>query len=252
MLLNRIHWLATTMLILAVIHLFIQAIPDSAISTASPITQEEISALVEAAVLARDRENGKKAFSKKEQEYQLASTDSFDSLKYGTNSARITLQVFSDIECPMCRKMHPVLKQIVDSSQGVINWEYRHFPLSRHNPSAAIESQAIECIRESYNNRTAWIALDVFFLETRGNGKGIESIADLSRDYGLSGTLIENCLASDSHKEKINGDYELGRTLGVSATPALRIIDNQTQKSILVKGYKTPEQILMSIKGLIE
>ncbi|PVZ64524.1 thioredoxin domain-containing protein [Pelagibaculum spongiae] len=45
-------------------------------------------------------------------------------LIYGNPSAKITLQEYGDIECPYCRKMHSVIKQVINHSQGVINWEF--------------------------------------------------------------------------------------------------------------------------------
>ncbi len=216
-------------------------------------SQEDFIVLVDERLAVKDKEKGKFVLEKKQEEYNLAPIDTPDGvMQYGLQQARITLQVFSDIECSICRKMHPNLKQIVDSSKGVVKWENRHFPLSMHNPTAAIESQAIECVRESYNNRVSWVALDQLVTETRGNGRGIESMPEFIRSFGLNGTVIQNCLASDSHKERINSDYELGRSLGISATPAIRIIDNKNQKSFLLKGFKTPEQILTAIATLID
>ena len=247
---NRIHWLITLLLTGAVTYLVITTYRSPA--PQEPITKDQVASLVSEALLIRERELGKSAFAKVEREYLLANTKTLNTLQYGDAAARINMQMFSDIECPMCRKMHPVMKQIVDMSQGVIGWEYHHFPLARHNPNAAIESQAIECLHEAYGNRTAWVMLEILFRETQGNGKGVESLSEIARSYGLSGSLIENCLASHAHKEKINTDYELGRSLGVNATPAIQITDKQTNKSIIVKGYKTPEQLLAIISELLK
>jgi protein-disulfide isomerase len=249
----HIHQTITGLLTLATIFLLWKnlAIPGKPENNQT-YNKAEIEAIFSELALVKEREKGKRLLEKKEQSYELATTAITETLHYGAADARVTLQVFSDIECPICKMLHPSLKRIVDSSQGIINWEHRHFPLSMHNPTAAIESQVVECVKESYNNRVAWVFLDLLFEETKGNGKGVESLPELSRAYGLSGTLIENCIASDSHKEKINADYELGKHFGISATPAIRIVDNSTQKSVLLKGYKTQEQLLAAIKHLLD
>lgn len=247
---NRLHWAFTVFLLVAVAYLIFNSFNSS--KEMNSMGREEINLIVSEVIENRARQEARDAYQKIEREYSLAEEKTLNVLQYGDGTARINMQMFSDIECPICRKMHPVLKQIVDSSQGVINWEYRHFPLAQHNPAAAVESQAIECIRESYGNRNAWVMLEVLFEKTLSNGKGVDSLPAIARSYGMSGSLIENCLASDGHKEKINSDYELGRSLGINATPAIKITDKKTNKTILVRGYKTPEQLLLLISELLK
>jgi len=196
----------------------------------------------------KERVEGKSTLDLLKQRYQKADNNIRESLIYGSPNAKYTLNLFSDIECPYCRKIHPGIKQIVDHSQGVINWMYLHFPLQRHNPTAAKEAQAIECIAENQGNQYAWIALEQFMASTSGGGKGIsytaDGISEFVRSFGLNGSMLKNCLLSDDHKEKINQQYSYGRKLGIDATPAILIVDNETGKKALVKGYKTPEELL--------
>lgn len=216
------------------------------------LTLNNVVEIVEERLSTQEKKKYKQILSDLEQEYELAAPNlSEGKLVYGYSGARLTLKEFADIECPYCRRMHDGIKQVVDHSQGTINWEFKHFPLGRHNPVAAIESQAIECIRESYGNRKAWIALDRFIVSTTGNGKGVGDISEFVRTFGLSGSLMANCLASDDHKEKINKDYSDGRSSGVTSTPAILVLDNNTGKEFLIKGYKTPDQLLQAIQQVL-
>lgn len=88
-------------------------------------------------------------------------------------------------------------------------------------------------------------------MDTKGNGKGLGDIPEYVRSFGLNGSLIGNCLASDDHKGKINQDYEDGRRAGIIATPAIRILDNQTGQDYLLKGYRTPEQLLQAVQQIL-
>ncbi len=56
---------------------------------------------------------------------------------YGSLNAEFSLVEFSDLECGFCKRLHPTPKSLVEQSAGRINWEWRHFPLSFHNPSAS-------------------------------------------------------------------------------------------------------------------
>ncbi|MDN3385103.1 thioredoxin domain-containing protein [Pseudoalteromonas sp. APC 3358] len=217
-----------------------------------PPGESDIIALIDERITVLEKRKAKQVLAQLVDRYQLAAEEIPDGhLLYGDPTARIILQEYADIECPYCRRMHSGLKQVVDHSQGVIAWEFKHFPLSNHNPAAAIEAQAIECIRETYGNRIAWVAIEKLMAETKGNGKGLESIPTLAQSFSLNGSLINTCLASDSHKDAINRDYSEGRNAGISATPALNIIDKQTGRHYLVKGYKTPEQLLQVIQNIL-
>lgn len=182
-----------------------------------------------------------------ENRYSLASrTPPTNKRVYGDISARYTLIEFADIECGYCRKMHAELKRIVDNSKALINWEFKHFPLPMHNPTAATKALAIECIADNYDNRTAWVAIE----QLMGTGKDTSLIPSQVRSYGLNGTIISNCLKSNEFKERINTDYQEGRNLGVTGTPAILIVDSMTKRRVLIKGYKTAEDILMAIQSL--
>lgn len=216
------------------------------------LSENDIVAIIDERLASIKKQKTKKRLSSLKRQYHLASVDNSENkLLYGNDRARFTLQEFADIECPYCRKMHAEIKRVSDHSEGVINWEFKHFPLSSNNPAAAIAAQTIECINEAYSNRVAWVAIDQFIAETRGNGKGINDMVSFLRSFGLNGSLISNCLASDDHKNKINNDYKDGRNAGITATPAVRILDNQTGKQYLLKGYKTSEMILQAIQKMV-
>jgi protein-disulfide isomerase len=68
---------------------------------------------------------------------------------------------------------------------------------------------------------------------------------------GLSGVAIDLCMASDAHENRIESDYREGQALGITGTPALRIIDTQTGDAYLIKGYKTAEQIAQAVQHIL-
>lgn len=218
------------------------------------ITDSDIVAIVDARMEVIEKRKALEAVARLEQGYELAQVSTPDKrMLYGDHNAIYTLQEFADIECPYCRKMHSGIKQVIDHSQGVINWEFKHFPLPSHNPAAADESLIVGCIAENYGNKKAWVALEKLVIETRGAGKGIENDAEsFARDLGLNGRIIKNCIAADDVKHKINEDFNDGRKLNLKSTPAIRVINNKTKEEYLIKGYKTPDQILELLSKIME
>ncbi|KZY77639.1 hypothetical protein A3740_09870 [Oleiphilus sp. HI0068] len=215
------------------------------------VSQEQIALLVQNEMARYKQKDSKKALETLKNQYSLAS-DSSTELRYGKEGARFTFEMYSDIECPYCRQMFFDVKKVVDNSKGVINWEYKHFPLGGHNPMAAIEAQAIECIAQEQGNQSAWVALDQFIKQTQGNGKGVsQGIPEFVRTFGLNGSMLKNCMLSDEAKVAVNEDYGQGANKGVSATPAIILKDNQAKREYLIKGKKTPEQLLQAIQSIM-
>ncbi len=219
------------------------------------VEQPNIEELVQSALVkARANEAQQKAQLKLQtlrQNAKLAPEYSDDGLIYGPADAKYSISVFTDIECPYCRKMHGEVKRVVDSSDGAVNWKVIHFPLRRHNPAAAIQAQTLECVKDSYGNRTAWAFLDAMIAETEGNGKGIADLPEFGGDMGLSRSLISNCLISDDNKGKINADYQRGLDAGITGTPAMMITNNETGRSSLVKGLQDSPAIALEIQKLL-
>lgn len=230
----------------------LESILSNVVKEVQIYSESEIIELVDLRIASQERQKIQHQRALLENEYTAAPERTPDNrLVYGSLDARIILQEFADTECPYCRKIHSNIKQVVDHSQGVINWEFRHFPLGNHNPVAAIQSQAIECINEDYGNRTAWVAINQFMESSQGNGRGLGDLGDFVRSFGLNGSLLNNCLASNNHKVKINQDYAMARELGIKSTPTIRIFDQETGRSTLITGFRTPEQILQAIGSLI-
>lgn len=64
---------------------------------------------------------------------------------YGRPDAPVTVLEFGDLECPYCRAAAPVLRELVDSSDGQVRLVWRHFPLFEVHPyalSAALAAEA--------------------------------------------------------------------------------------------------------------
>lgn len=133
----------------------------------------------------------------------LASVDEADMIIYDPKKTEHTLTVFTDIDCGYCRKLH---QQMADYNALGIRIRYMAFP------RAGIDS-------ESYNETVdVWCAKDrKQALTDAKNGKQVNS---------------EICNAP------IQAQYELGRRLGVSGTPALFLENGE-----MLPGYVPPKRL---------
>lgn len=139
-----------------------------------------------------------------------------DRLVYGNPKAGTTIVEFSDFQCPFCSQLHGTLAQIVDQSNGTINWEYRHFPLPIHEnaPRAAL---AAECIAELKGHEKFFDFAKVLMESQDSLTK--EFLASKAQEFGISETDFLACVDSQRTKDAVSKDSQVARSLGGNGTP---------------------------------
>ncbi|MBX2808162.1 MAG: DsbA family protein [Cellvibrionaceae bacterium] len=183
--------------------------------------------------------------------YKLAPEKiSGDDSVYGEENARFSLMEFSDLECPYCKRFHEVPKKIVDISEGMVNWQWKHLPLQFHNPAAFKSAHAAECVANIQGNRAFWAYLDAVFNATRGNGQGVKDLAQLAVALGVDHEQFLACSSAGQFIDKINGDIALAKEHNITSTPVTLVIDNKTQKRVQLRGAQPAEAILSTIQRL--
>ena len=140
---------------------------------------------------------------------------------FGNPDAPVTVVEFSDFECPFCARLHPTLTRIVEESDGGINWEYRHFPLSIHR-NAESAAAAGECIGRLSGNDAFWEFADVAFQNQRSLGTALyESEAER---LGVSLDAFRACMGSSEISDVIRGDFNAAVGNGGRGTPFAVIV----------------------------
>lgn len=169
---------------------------------------------------------------------------------YGNPNAPISLIEYSDYECPFCKRFHPTAKEIVKTYDDKVNWVYRHFPLTFHNPSAEKEAEASECINELGGNEGFWKYTDAIYERTKSNGNGfpLDQLGPLAKELGLDEKQFADCYQSGKYAARVKDDLEEGEKIGVTGTPANIILNNKTGEVVL----KTGAQPFTAFKGDIE
>lgn len=169
---------------------------------------------------------------------------------YGKEDARFTLVEYSDTECAYCKRYHSSPKAVVDSSNGLVNWQWKHLPLPMHNPVATVQAQAAECVSRIAGNRAFWVWLNQVFDETKGNGQGAGDLALLAQSIGIDIDKFVSCVNSGKFRDKVADDIQSAKELGVNSTPVTFIVDNHTGQSITLRGVTVPEAIASAIKRM--
>ncbi|GAA0791777.1 DsbA family protein [Marinobacterium sediminicola] len=212
----------------------------------SGVLQQEIEAGIEA-YIARERESRVKAQQQARLEQEQLASHNLQSVRrytqgrdhlYGNPDATITLVEYSDFECPYCKRFHNTPKALVEQYQGQVNWVYRHFPLSFHNPGAQKQAEASECVFEQGGDAAFWTFADTLYQQTRsgGNGFPLGKLGSLVEKLGLDRAMFQQCLDSGKYADRVKEDLVEGKRLGITGTPGNVLINNVTGQVVLKVG----------------
>jgi protein-disulfide isomerase len=173
---------------------------------------------------------------------------------YGDPDAIVSLIEYSDFECPYCKRFHLTAKKLVDDSGGKVNWVYRHFPLSFHNPGAQKQAEASECASEQGGNTAFWTYTDEIYSRTKSNGRGfpLDKLVPLAEELGLDGVAFDECLKSKRYAARVTEDFEEGRTVGITGTPGNILINNETGEVRLKSGAVPYASLQAEIDQLLQ
>ncbi len=170
---------------------------------------------------------------------------------YGDAKAPITLLVFSDTECPFCKRFHPTMKQVVDAYKGKVNLVYRHFPLEQLHSKAPKEAEATECAAELGGNAGFWKYLDRMMEITPSNdGLDPAKLPEIAKEVGLDQKKFEECYKSGKYAGKVQAQYNEGLAAGAQGTPYGIILAGD--QKIPIPGAVPLEQIKATIDPFIK
>ncbi|MCU1658132.1 MAG: disulfide bond formation protein DsbA [Pseudonocardiales bacterium] len=135
----------------------------------------------------------------------------------GNPDAPATVVEFGDFECPYCAAAAPVLKALVDTSEGQIRLAFRHFPLFDVHPHALTAALAAEAAGAQ---GAFWPMHDILFIHQSRLGE--PDLARYALKLGLDPTTVVGEPAQ-VFAPAVEADYLEGAELGVHGTPTLFI-----------------------------
>src|SRR5215203_6044872 len=133
----------------------------------------------------------------------------------GPGDAPVTLVKYGDYECPYCRQLHPVLKELQERVGERVRFIFRHFPLDSVHPRARRAAQVAEA---AASQGRFWEMHDLLY-ERQGE-LGEEDLMRYAAELGLDLRRFEEDLANDNYAWRIEEDRLGGDRAGVGGTPA--------------------------------
>lgn len=135
----------------------------------------------------------------------------------GNAKAPVMLVEFSDYQCPYCRQIEPIVKNLIAKYGDKISLSYRDFPLTAIHTNAMIAAEASRCALEQGK---FWEYHDQLFTSSSLERN---SLVDYARNLKLDDKQFESCLTTEKYKADIEKDEAEGRSAGVNGTPGFFI-----------------------------
>jgi thiol:disulfide interchange protein DsbC len=139
----------------------------------------------------------------------LAAISESNMIVFGPPSAKMTVTVFTDIDCGFCRKFH---SQIAEINKAGVRVRYLFFPRTGPDTESWVKAEQVWCATDRR---------DALSRAKRGEAVKAKSCGDAA----------------------IKTQYELGSDLGVEGTPAIF-----TQNGDYIGGYLSPAELVQAIQ----
>jgi protein-disulfide isomerase len=171
----------------------------------------------------------------------------------GDPNAPITVVEFSDFGCRFCRQFatetYPALyREFVMS--GKVRWKYVPYVLGIF-PNGELAARAGECAAEQ-GEKAFWAMHDVLFERQREwqQGEARSTFGRFAQELGLDEKRFQGCYDKDLRGERIRGNNELGRQLGVRGTPAFFINGARVEGAIPLEMFRMGLEQMLAETGV--
>ena len=142
----------------------------------------------------------------------------------GGKDAKVTMQIFSDFQCPFCKRVEETLKQVDTAYGDKIKVVWRHKPLPMHK-DAPLASEATQEAYAQKGNAGFWKMHDLLF-EKQGTGPEVlqrPALESYAETLGLDMTKFKKALDANTHKAFVDSESAVADKAGISGTPAFVI-----------------------------
>jgi len=146
----------------------------------------------------------------------------------GPANAPVTIEFFSDLQCPQCARYEPIVKSVRNEFGNKVRMVLRHFPLSAHEhalpaawaaEAAANQGKFWEMAEALYKTQWMWAkapAPRAIFM-------------DQAKEIGLDLDKFQKDMDSSEVRERIAADEAHAEKVGVKTAP-----------TVVINGYNVP------------
>ena len=138
----------------------------------------------------------------------------------GPASAKVTMQIISDFQCPFCSRAEDTVAEVVKNYGDKIRVVWRDLPLDFH-ADAPLAAQAA---REAFKQKGSdgfWKMHDLLFKNQKEIKR--ESLEKYAGEIGLDMGKFKAALDNQTHKAVVDADKKAAQDAGIQGTPGFII-----------------------------
>ena len=170
--------------------------------------------------------------------------DSVEGPTKGPEAATVTVDEFSDFQCPACSRMQPVFAQLMEAYGDRVKFAFRQFPLTSIHPQAFKAAEGALCADAQGK---FWEMHDTLFAHQRE--LGVDQIKERARELGLDTEAFDTCLDSGANRQRVQADLQAGQKAGVTGTPTIFVNGRQVT---LMRGVSPFDLLSATIDDELE
>lgn len=155
----------------------------------------------------------------------------------GPENAPVTVIEYSDFQCPACKAYAPLVKALIESSNGKMRFVYRHFPLPQHANAVptAVASEA------AARQKKFWEMNEIIFAkqnEWASSNNADELLRAYAKELGLNLEGFDTDMQDSAIREKVEADRASGTAAGVNSTPTFFVNGEKIQNPRTLEEFK--------------
>ncbi len=139
----------------------------------------------------------------------------------GNPSAPVTVIEFADFECPVCKRMHDGLRDLLPKYPQV-RFGFKDFPLENIHPWARTAALAGRCAYQQ-DPKAFWKLYDTLYddQDLVSAANAWDKMVDYAGRLGLKTDTFKACMASPEAAAAVNASVANGKLMEVQSTPTL-------------------------------
>jgi len=143
----------------------------------------------------------------------------------GPDNAPVTIQLFSDFECPFCSRVRPTLDQIEEEYGRQVRILWRNYPLPMHDNAELAAQAAWEVFRQGGDEKF-WQYHDILFENQRALQR--ENLEQYAQQVGgINMAQFRQALDTNRHQARVQQDMAAVREAGARIGTPSAFIDGR-------------------------
>lgn len=154
-------------------------------------------------------------------------------LSKGNTQAPITIVEFSDLQCPACKAVQPLLQDLFSQASGSARLVFRHYPLESAHKNALLAAKASEA---AANQGKFWQYHDMLYekqTEWEGLSDPLDFFRTVAKDLGMNAETFDKDIQDPQIEERIRNDQKDGNALQISGTPTFFVNNRKVEINAL-------------------